>query len=376
MQEPKPSGSILLKRDLWLVTFSLGISAVFILLGQWSDPHAAIVDQFHRGDSWWYEGIAEKGYPMIAPGGDLGHWHGSDLYQTPWGFFPLYPWMVRSTALLSGLSPRHAMFLFAWLLSIVLPVVAHRTFNALSDAGSALWGALVMFAFPFSIYFHLHMSEGLYALLLMGSFLAVSRRSSSWLMISSSLMVLARPNGLVMLLPLALFICEREGITFRSFWHERVRVIKALLPLAAGALAFAAYGVYQWRMTGTPFAFSKAEEGWGRHLTWPFMGFFNGGDIATQFESWYTIVLIIASAFLTRKLPLSLALLIWIGILFPLCSGTVSDMMRYTSVMFPFFLLSGTWLEISRWRVAVIASALVLQFAWFWLWLQGGLLAC
>ncbi len=361
-----------------LVLVSLIISATYAMLAYLFAPEVSVIDGFHRCDSFWYESIAVNGYPWSAPGSDLGHARGADVHQTPWGFFPLYPWTIASLAHLTGLEIRHAMFALAWLLSALLPLVMYRCFLAYSDEQRAGWASLAMLCFPFGIYAHLHMTEALYAMALMGAFLAAAERKPLLLAFAASALVLVRPNGAIMLLPILLVIIDRAGIPLRKLFTERERALRVIWPLAFPVLAVAGYCWYQWQMTGTPFAFMEAERGWGRHFTWPFMGFFRSGEIATQFESWYAIGLIIVVAVVGRKLPASLHVLIWLGIVFPLCSGTVSDMMRYSSVMFPLFLVIGTSFMKSRWRSQLLILSVALQFGWFWVWLAmiGGWLAC
>jgi hypothetical protein len=64
-------------------------------------------------------------------------------------------------------------------------------------------------------------------------------------------------------------------------------------------------------MTGYYFAFSIAQAGWYREFMFPLFAFFRRGDFATQFNSVYTILVIILSAMIWKKLPLSMNLLAW-----------------------------------------------------------------
>ncbi len=366
------------KWQMATILLSLASTCAYLILGVVHAPDGNRLDDFHRADSYWYEGIAENGYPQLEPGADLGHSNGADVHQTAWGFFPLYPWTVAVVAEATGCSAKQSMFMLVWVFALVLPVVAFSTFNAFTDTRTAGWSTLGLLCFPFGIYVHLHMTEALYCIALMGSFLAVAKRLWFWSCLCMSMLVLARPNGAIMLLPIGLFILHSEGIAIADMWKERTRLLRAGWPLVFPVAVLAGYCAYQWSMTGTPFAFMAAEKGWGRHFTWPWMGFFRGGDLATQFESWYSLGLVVVAALVARKLPLSLQVQVWLAILLPLCSGTVSDMMRYSSVMFPLFLLAGTFLQQWRWRRAALAASLALQFCWFWCWLTmfGGWLAC
>ncbi|HMN07045.1 MAG TPA: hypothetical protein PKD45_15125 [Flavobacteriales bacterium] len=74
------------------------------------------------------------------------------------------------------------------------------------------------------------------------------------------------------------------------------------------------------------------------------------------------------------KLPFNL--LLWVGVLLPLFSGTVAGMPRFTTVMFPLFMLVGGFLAVSRWRFVFLAASFLVQVAWFRLWLSGDPITC
>lgn len=363
---------------LRLLFVSLGLSAVYVLMAYINAPTATFVDGFHRCDSYWYERIADEGYPRSAPGADLGHATRDGVHQTPWGFFPLYPWLIKGTSFCLGIGTRWSMFLWAWLFTALIPLVAYACFRSLAPEPTAQWGVLALLCYPFGIYSHVHMTEGLNTVSLLLGWLSVRRGWKVVLAISTSALVLVRPNGAIMMLPILVELVAWNKDPLIVQLQRPFKMLRAVWPLIFPTVCFVAYSGYQWHMTGTPFAFMEAEKGWGRHLSWPFLSFFKGGDVATQFESWFTLILIAVLAFIHRVLPLSQRLFMWIAVIFPLCSGTVSDMMRYSSVMFPIFLLLGQHLQAHRHRAQIIIGMVGLQLIWFGLWLQqiGGWLAC
>lgn len=101
-------------------------------------------------------------------------------------------------------------------------------------------------------------------------------------------------------------------------------------------------------MTGTPFAFSEAQAGWNRTISWPWEGLFASGDFATQFESWYTLALVIATTWYWRKLENSFRLWLVLGILGPLLSGSVDSMTRFSLSFIPLVLVVNADLERSK----------------------------
>ena len=357
---------------LLVIGVVLGISSLYSIWGKIADvPTRDCVNC----DAGWYQQIAAEGYRTPVDG-DLGHWHGADIHQTEWAFFPLYPWAVRATVQITGSSTADSMLLLGALLSGLLALLALRFFTVLKGTAVAFWGVMALLLQPFGIYFHLGMTEALFLCALLGAFYSVARHSSMGLAVCSTALVLTRPNGLFLLPVLLVYAVEVDGARIDDIWRKPYRWLKRSWPLAFPVMAFAAYGVFQWDRTGDPFAFSSAQAGWGRSFTWPFMGFFNGGDIATQFDSWYTLALFALAIAVRKKLPLSFNLLIAVSILLPLCSGSVASMPRFSTVLFPLFLLAGDVMARSRWRIPILAAAFLLQLGWFHLWLHGELITC
>src|SRR5690606_8920715 len=142
---------------------------------------------------------------------------------------------------------------------------------------------------PFGIYFHLGMTEGLFLCALLGAFLAAAKRRPWALAFCATVLVLTRPNGLFLLPVFIVYAHEAEGHSWASLWKKRMDVAWRSWPLLIPVAAFLGWCFHQWKMTGDPFAFSAAQAGWGRRFTWPFMGFFNAGDPATQFDSWFSL---------------------------------------------------------------------------------------
>lgn len=356
-----------------VIAVALGISLLYSFWGKFADvPTTDCV----TCDAGWYQRIAEEGYRAPTDGADLGHWHGTDIHQTEWAFFPLYPWAVRVTAQLTGLRIADSMLLLGALFSALLALLALRFFSLLKGEVAAFWGVMAILLQPFGIYFHLGMTEALFLSALLGSFLSIAKRSPAGLAFCATALVLTRPNGLFLLPVLMFYVMEVDSSRIDDLWRRPLHWVKRLWPLVFPVIAFVAYGVFQWKRTGDPFAFSSAQAGWDRSFTWPFVGFFNGGDIATQFDSWYALALLALAFTVRKKLPLSFNLLIAISILLPLFSGSVASMPRFSSILFPLFLLAGSTLAHSRWRVPALVAAFLLQLCWFHLWSHGELITC
>ena len=324
-----------------------------------------------RGDAGWYARIALNGYPEISDPSDLGYSDGPDVKQSEWAFFPLYPLVVRGVVRMLGCDIGMAMFL----LSIALGIASIHLFSLFAECElgpkAALFSTLGLLLFPTGLYFHVYYSEALFLCLFALAFLGIKKDRSWLVMIATSLLVLVRPNGLLMLLPLGLYSCEQVSGRISALWWIQSNIRKQLLSFGPAVIVFAAYCAYQYEHTGEAFAFSLAQAGWGRTFTMPYNAFFRSGDFGTQFESWSTLVLILVLFLLRRHFTLSQGTLLVISVFVPLFSGAVDSMTRFVILMVPLFLLYGAWLERSKVRWWVLGLSAVLQIGW-WIWWLGG----
>ncbi len=177
------------------------------------------------------------------------------------------------------------------------------------------------------------------------------------------------------MLPLYLYMLEDSGILNGksvdfSKLFGRQNLLRTI-SFITGPMAFLLYCMYQHQMTGYYFAFSIAQAGWYREFMFPLLSFFRRGDFATQFNSVYTIIVILIFGFSWKKFPLSLNVFIWISLLFPLFSGSVTSMQRFISVIFPFSMILGEWTFSLRNRNLLLVSLLALQLFAFHFWLVG-----
>ncbi|MBK9761463.1 MAG: hypothetical protein IPO90_16230 [Flavobacteriales bacterium] len=257
------------------------------------------------------------------------------------------------------------MELLSWIFAFAA-VVAFKGFaRRVLPPDKAGWAVIVFALFPFSVFLHVHYAEPLFLFLLLNGFncLFDDRRWQAALVFA--LLVLVRPNGLLVLPAAVLFAMERH----RTVW----KTSHAALMFVPTFLAFASYCYFQYVHTGEPFAFSVAQAGWDRGWSWPWKGFFKSGDLATQIESVYTIALVVLAVAIAKRIQLSYNLLLWANILVPLCSGSVDSLTRFTLVLFPLFLLAGSWLAgiPLRWRIALGCIGFALQLVCAWLWASG-----
>jgi|TARA_R110000737_G_scaffold202403_1_gene221598 Gpi18-like mannosyltransferase len=325
-------------------------------------------------DAYWYEKIANNGYPKVTDKKELGYANEKDFKQSEWAFFPFYPKLISGMKTVFGMNYNSAAFFLSLLFSF-LSLVGMLWFSLifLKNESKALFTTLLFFCFPFSFYFSMFYTEALFFTFLLFSFIAIYYKKHIYLAALIIPLILLRPNGLVLLLPLFLYFLEQNELLTKWKFNWRALFTKKKLFLTSafitGPIAFAVYCWYQYRMTGYPFAFSIAQAGWYREFMFPILAFFRKGDLATQFNSIYTIIVIVYAFSIRKKLPLSLNTLIWISLILPLCSGSVTSMTRFISIIFPLFLILGSQIEKSRFKIPILMLILGLHFLSFTTWI-------
>jgi hypothetical protein len=159
----------------------------------------------------------------------------------------------------------------------------------------------------------------------------------------------------------------KKYVELRSVFNKEnlIRTI-SFIP---GFIVFIGYGVFQYVKTNEFFAFSIAQQGWYRDFMFPLLAFFRQGDVATQFNSFYAIAFILLAIYAWKKLPLSLNILIWFGLLLPLTSGSVLSIQRFISVIFPFTILIGRWIYNHKYKYLALMILFGLQLFTYYFWL-------
>jgi Mannosyltransferase (PIG-V) len=211
-----------------------------------------LVDVWARWDSVWFLRIAEDGY-------------GAAEAAAP-AFYPLYPLLVGVLGrvllghyVLAGVVISLAATLAAFLL-------LYRLALAKTGEEGAQRAVLYLAIFPFAVFLGAIYSEALFLLLALASFLMAERRRFLEAGVAAGLAWLTRPLGVALLPALAVFA-----------WRDANRP-QALLRLAVAPALFALYPLYLWWKLDDPFAFVRAQEIWGRELSWagPLGGLWDG----------------------------------------------------------------------------------------------------
>lgn len=360
------------------VLFALGVSQVVTLgvafvanvLFSASRPRtlalpfrrAKLAEIFAAWDSGWYFDIAARGYYFAADG------------QSSVAFFPLYPLLMRTVGTVLGGGDR-ALWMSGVIVSctsfafalFALHRFAERT---LGNREAARRTVLYVSLFPFSIFFTRVYAE---ALLLLTTVLAVSNasrggwpRAGAW----GALATLARPNGILIAIPLILIALQQP--------RGLVQVVTRLAWLLPVPLALAGYSAFVYHLSGDPLAWLAAQVHWGyslghapwqqllkmisRLLRYGLYDYFFVSRMAPYrlFHGVTALVFLALTPAVFKHLGPAMGLYVLVSLLVPLSSNALEGVGRYSAVLFPVFMLVGSVRSHRVHEFVLVASALVL----------------
>lgn len=377
-----------LPNSIKILFFSLAIKITYLIFAVISTSNnQAINYEFNlqgyikltsKNDAGWYHKIAEDGYSKKYSEKEIGFSDGFEFIQSEWAFFPLYPLILKTVSLITALSIEYSGFLISIMLSYLAFYLFYRFLIAIgNDNKKALYLTFLLIVLPFNYYFSMNYSESLFLVLLILSFIVIEKNQYYFLPILIIALVLSRPNGIFMLIPLFIYALEKDSINNQSLhWKSLIEksTLKKSVRLSkyfiAGPIAFIAWMYFQKLNTNEFFAFSIAQRGWYREFMFPLLAFFRRGDFATQFNSIYTIAVILYAFFYRKKVAFSFQLLILISLLLPLCSGAVTSMPRFIALIFPLTIILGNQIYQLRYKYSLLLIFLVLQFYCFYFWVM------
>jgi hypothetical protein len=199
-------------------------------------------------DGIWYRRVAVHGY-LFVPG-----------HQSDTAFFPLYPILLRAVHF-TGLPLDVAGLLLSNLFLLLALLVVYELGLALMPAADARRAAIFVAVFPTSYVFSMIYPESLVlGSMALAILLAVRDR---WLACSfaGAAAALARPEGVLLVLPLAAIAVER----WRTLApNKRGQAVAGVLAAPAALFSFLLY--LGWAVHD-PFAWNETQQAWGRSFS-------------------------------------------------------------------------------------------------------------
>jgi hypothetical protein len=357
----------------------------------WAQPYLPWAVNF---DGSMYACIARDGYAHLGQPACYPLY--PDQYAHLWqpAFYPMYPVLERAIAVLTLGDVGIAGLLVANLACLgafgLLRVLAERELSR-----SAARRALVALAvFPTALFLAAAYAESLLLLLSLGAFLAL--RTHRWAIagVLIALATLTRPVGILLLAAVAAELWSsspdlRAAVFQPRALHSRLSstlrvlrssfvssVLKICSALALPVLALAGYFAFLAVRVGSFFAATRAEaDGWGRYLSWPWDGFtraagalFTAGgpkQVHAFLDIVFTLLFVGLTVAMLRRLPApyvayTAATLILV-LLTPIHAAdwaALHSNTRFMVVVFPLFLLIGSWQPRRAVSIALLLASL------------------
>ena len=362
-----------LNRVFWVLTgFKVGyLLTVLAAVLLWSDPNLGEIarlpqrwprhgkptfaNHFAPWDAGYYLSLSEAGYTE----GDAAC-----------AFYPLWPWLMRWFAPVTGGNHLMAGLLLSNVCSLAAWVLFRRLVARRWGTTAANWSLVFLAVFPGSLFFQFNYTESLFLLLVLVLWWALEERRYGWAWLAAGLLPLTRGVGVFAVLPIAWHALQPARPWLRLWWRERDCAALLGLPghevagrawlLAAPLLGWGIYLALMGYWTGHPFEGFEAQKYWGVHSIgnlWNVPKFIVGLFTPTEWHAFTGSVLDrCAFLLLLDCLPLlwrlDKGLLVWtymLGIL-PAMSGTFTSFTRFASCAFPMFIALGVFLSRREWR--------------------------
>ena len=332
------------------------------------DAHATLVSW----DGQWYRGIAENGYGLTRL-------HPDGRVLSDYAFFPLFPWLERGLARVSGLAAVDAGLVLSVGFSLaaalgIYAVTAHLYDGRTGVLCVVLWAALPVAAVQWMPY-----TESLFTALAAWALLCTLKRW--WLLAAllASLAGLTRPVGVAVVAAVVVAAGVSLARDARAGDGGSASRVVAIVLAPLGLLGYLAWVGHR---LGSPLGYFEVTEGWANS--------FDGGvaftrwtlDLITRppYVTGVLVVLGVAALLgllvvcVRQRQPLPLLVLAGCIVALTLTtSGYFGSKPRYLLPAFPLLLPVALWLARQRTRVAValVASLVAATTAYGAVWLLG-----
>ncbi|MEZ2388926.1 hypothetical protein AB6813_05145 [bacterium RCC_150] len=333
-------------------------------------------------DGRWYAEAADNGYPSVLPLDANGN-----VAENTWAFYPLFPYLARALAAVTGLAILPALTAIAMVAGVGAALVTYTLFREYTGRRTALWAAAFFSTFPVSPILQVPYAESLNILLLAGALLLVVRRKYLLAIPLVLLMCLSRPTGVPFAAMAGILLLHQGWRRFgrpgraRAAAPDGLPTVGDLASLAALAVVSAAgalaWPAIAWSATGDPLAYTKTETVWRGDNLVPFKPWFDTGQMlfgpVLGVLAPFVFVALFALVMLSKPVrALGVELRLWcvcyMGYLLVFLHPQTSTF-RMLLPLFP-LALSAAWLSRSKaYRGTVVLMFLLLQIVWIvWLW--------
>lgn len=289
-------------------------------------PVAAVQGLF-AWDAAYYRDVAQGGYDAVE--------------QAGLRFFPLLPLVARGLAAPLGGRVGPVIVLLVWTAALMYGALLHR-FVVVETGDRALarrsvWIGLLA---PPALCLVLGYAEAVLALAAVGAFLAARRGHWWWAAFAGCAAALARPTGVLLVLPLAVeaYLALRRGATEG---RGRVGMVAAVFAPAAGLATYLSWSAVAGNGFTEPLSIqSSAQLRGGFVPPWTSLhgaldALGSGDRLGSGLHLVWAIVVLACVVAAARRLPASCTVWAAASILVALCAPNLDSFERYALVTFP-----------------------------------------
>jgi Gpi18-like mannosyltransferase len=286
---------------------------------------------FYRWDSFWYTFISRHGYTF------------SEIKNSSIAFFPFYPMVIKVAKSISGIRPDYISFILNIAFSFFATSYLYRLAKMDYSEKTSLAIVLVFLFFPPTYFFLAGYPDALFALLAILSLYFSRRKQWAKAGIAAGLLAITKPYGIFMLPVVVIEYLWSHDWDVKIFFKKR-----DWLPLLLPLFSFGGFILFNYLKFGTPIAFLKAQQTWGRSLDNPLLALFNeakhylfSGSILSGSNFPYIIYLasfifsIIAFILCWKRVRKSYLLFSLLLLLSAFLTGTLTSWGRYMLLGFP-----------------------------------------
>ena len=321
-------------------------------------PGNYFLQVYSNNDSGFYEKIAENGYSKTT---DI------NIDGADYAFFPVYPFTGMLISKAFNISPRLSLLIVTTIASLLMLIVFFSFVKEyLKDENKAFWCSLTLIFFPHHFYFSMIYTESFFLLSALLCYYSMLMKNNTIFIISSTILVLTRINGIFYLFPLLIFY-NRDGI-------KNYLVISRYYIFIPMILSILSYLTYLKIKFGSFLAFKIAsEKNWMGSPKNPIITLYEtllstGNQEFLIYNAIYSIGFLILSVIFITKRQYSFFLLSILSILIPLYEGSSISQPRFISLIFPFSIIIGSFIYSFKYRKTLMIGLLLLHLITFAFW--------
>lgn len=277
----------------WIVGRAFAFFCLAIA-GSTDKPHIQ-TNQLLTWDGGWYREIMDHGYPARPE-----HWPPGLGGWTTWPFFPLFPYSARVINEITG-RPLIALTLIPHLAALAGAIGVYRLARQLYSPRTAMIAAWVAGLLPGALTFSMAYPDSIFMAASVWAVVLVTERRPVLAAAVALVATTSRPNGVLLLLPLAVLVWQSppeaapSGAPRWRSWAQTMTI------LAAPSAAFLV--LWSWFMharTGDAFAYYTAKRAWEETT---FIEWLGGFDRQASFQLLVGGALLVAALVLARRHP-------------------------------------------------------------------------